>query len=241
MALITFSWNLVFSLLLAIIAGFICGSIPFGYLIVKNKYGVDIRDYGSGNIGMTNVWRNFGAFDGILVMLLDILKGFLPVFFFPKLFHVGLVTPISPYAGAAQTSNNYIVILQILIGIAAILGHTFSPWIGFKGGKGVATGAGMMLAIFQLWTLIPIGVFVLVFAFSRIVSLSSLISVTLVAILPFVITSLHPYRWFGVICMLFIYWTHRENIKRLLAGTENRFGSKKNKQESELNIKSDSD
>ena len=226
MEFISTNWHKIISLLLAILAGFLCGSVPFGYLIVRAKHKVDIRSYGSGNIGMTNVWRNFGAFDGISVMILDIVKGLVPVLIFPKLFNVGLVAPISTYAGAAQAQDKFVIILQLAVGVAAILGHTFSPWINFKGGKGVATGAGMMLGIFKLWTLIPIGVFVLVFLLSRIVSLASLIAVTVVAIIPFLISDLHLYRVFGVLCALFIFWTHRENIVRLVNGKENRFGKK---------------
>lgn len=222
--------------------GFLLGSIPFGFIVARAR-GVDIRTRGSGNIGMTNVWRELGAGAGITVLVLDALKGWLPVWltgnkqlavFYTDIStgtQVDITPPTSP-----ESSLFPLLYLPMIVGLAAILGHTFSPWMKFKGGKGVATGLGVILALFGWWSLLPLAVFLLTLALSRYVSLGSILAALAVAALPFVaaytpmggiwpsISHLWP---FGLLVALLVLATHRENIRRIIAGTERRVGAKK--------------
>jgi glycerol-3-phosphate acyltransferase PlsY len=186
---------------------YIIGSVPFGLLISKAK-GVDIRKQGSGNIGATNVLRCLGKPLGITCFVLDALKGYLPAALFP------LIGKVDPTFG-------------ILFGTAAILGHNFPVFLNFKGGKGVATSAGVLLGVAPLAVVIGLAAWVIVFKLSGYVSLGSIIA-TLVVIItgwtagygPVIATAL------TLLGALSIY-RHRSNIQRLLAGTENKFQKKK--------------
>jgi acyl phosphate:glycerol-3-phosphate acyltransferase len=239
----------VFHLLavLVVALSFLLGSIPFG-LIIARLYGTDIRTVGSGNIGMTNVWRTLGWKAGSSVLLLDTLKGFAPVL----LVQYGVMTYTnanicSPgFCGTWITQNPqppyYYVMLHQFAGIAAILGHTFTPWLRFKGGKGVATGLGVAVGLYQLWIVIPLAVFLLVLLMTRMVSLSSIIAVTCLALMSMWMVDVSvlwggdtPYWmylndnwWFGLLAFLLILYTHRSNIKRIMNGSENKvsFGRK---------------
>jgi glycerol-3-phosphate acyltransferase PlsY len=185
---------------------YIIGSVPFGLLISKAK-GVDIRKQGSGNIGATNVLRCLGKPLGITCFVLDALKGYLPAALFP------LIGKVDPTFG-------------ILFGTAAILGHNFPVFLNFKGGKGVATSAGVLLGVAPLAVVIGLAAWVIVFKLSGYVSLGSIIA-TLVVIItgwtagygPVIATAL------TLLGALSIY-RHRSNIQRLLAGTENKFQKK---------------
>jgi glycerol-3-phosphate acyltransferase PlsY len=186
---------------------YLVGSIPFGLLIAKTK-GVDIRKQGSGNIGATNVLRCLGKPLGITCFALDALKGFLPAKLFPIL---GLVDPT----------------FGILFGAAAILGHNFPVFLKFKGGKGVATSAGMLLGVAPLAVVIGVLTWVIVFYTSGYVSLGSIIAALVVVATgwtagygPVIATAL---TLLGALTI----WRHRENIKRLTVGTENKFQRKK--------------
>jgi len=197
---------------ISIVAAYLLGAVPFGLLIGKLK-GIDIRKHGSGNIGATNVLRVLGKPLGIFTFILDALKGFLPAFFFP-----GLIagTPGDP-------------VLSVLCGAAAILGHNFPVFLGFKGGKGIATSAGVLLGIAWQAALIGVGIWAAIFFITRYVSLASILAAAAVAasgwwlyrdshiILPIVLTVL------GLLAIL----RHKANIVRLLNGTENRFERKK--------------
>ena len=132
------------------IAGFLLGSIPVGYIVAKAK-GIDIRATGSGNIGATNVWRALGWQWGVTVLAADILKGLLPT-----LAAVLLTRGQTQASGWAPSGAAW---LAMATGLCAVLGHTFTPWLRFKGGKGVATGLGALLALFQAWALIPLAIF----------------------------------------------------------------------------------
>lgn len=207
-------------------AAFLCGSIPFG-LIAARIGRVDLRSIGSGNIGATNVWRALGWRWGLSVFLLDALKGFAPVF----LLDGCLASGGSPdLTGARQLG------LAMAAGFAAALGHTFSPLAGGRGGKGVATGLGAAVALYQAWILAPLLVFALVLWLTRMVSAGSLSGALALALLGFLVPVALPsaplaeriegLRWFGLGACTLIFFTHKPNLKRILAGTENRIGRK---------------
>ena len=190
------------------LAAYLFGAIPFGLLVAKS-HGVDIRTQGSGNIGATNVFRVIGKGWGIFTFVLDALKGFIPSFFFPRL------------AGLDAEWG-------VLFGIVAILGHSFPVYLKFKGGKGVATSAGMLLGIAPLAVLVGFVCWVLCMVISRIVSLSSIVAAVAVAIAVWVLdpNALVVNAALTLLALLVI-WLHRANIRRLLNGTESRFGKKK--------------
>ncbi len=199
--------------LITLAAAYLLGAVPFGLLIGRLK-GIDIRQHGSGNIGATNVLRVLGKPLGITTFVLDALKGFVPSFLFPAWF------------GAAMEPG----VISVLCGAAAILGHNFPVFLGFKGGKGIATSAGVLIGIAPQAALAGVLAWVVVFFASRYVSLASILAAVAVIasgwwfyrdghlILPVVLTVL------GLLAIL----RHKANIQRLLNGTENRF-VKKNK------------
>ncbi len=212
---------------------FASGSIPFGLLIARAK-GVDIRAHGSGNIGATNVGRVLGKPYFFLCFALDFLKGFLPTLLSGH--HLGLLGRADLAPGQ---SLPWIAILA-----AAVLGHVFSPWLGFKGGKGVATAAGALLGCFPIMTFAGVaafGVFFLALRLTRFMSLSAVLAaVALAPILSLLfvlaprlglgeatLTNALPFLAFGAALGLLVLWTHRSNIARLRAGTEPRFGERR--------------
>lgn len=192
-----------------VVLGYFLGSIPFGYLLVRATGGGDIRFIGSGNIGATNVARTSGWSVGIATLLLDAAKGFLAVWL------------------AGHFSGGSIRIMMFA-GLASILGHVFPAWLGFKGGKGVATALGVFLAICWLATVAAVLLFILVALFYRYVSLGS---VSAAAALPLLVYLLYapghaPPTAVSVSTLLaasVVIVKHRGNIERLLAGTEPRF------------------
>ena len=184
-----------------ILAGYLLGSIPFGLLIAR-VWKVDIRKYGSGNIGATNVFRILGPVPGALAFFLDFLKGALAV-----------------YLGYWLGGNPLVV---ILMGIAAIFGHMFSIFIGFKGGKGAATGLGVLAGIApDIFFFSLILVAVLIYA-SRYVSVASITGAFSAALLMFIFHKPLPYSIAALLVALFILYKHLPNIQRLRAGTEPR-------------------
>lgn len=188
---------------------YLLGSIPTGYLAGKLR-GIDIRSVGSGNIGATNVFRALGRTAGTVVLALDILKGFCACRFVPAMFE-------------AVPSEN----LRIVAGIAAILGHNYTCWLRFRGGKGIATSAGVLLGWMPLVLLIVLAVWILVFAASRYVSLASVsAAVALPAVAWFTDASGRMTVIAALVGALAVY-KHRSNLRRLLDGTEHRFGSRK--------------
>jgi acyl phosphate:glycerol-3-phosphate acyltransferase len=200
-------------LLLTALGAFLLGSIPTGYLVARAK-GVDIRRHGSGNIGATNVFRTLGKPLGILVFFIDALKGFSAVWLAN---HLGQACP---WTG-------------IVAAVAAIAGHNYTPWLGFKGGKGIATSAGVLLALMPWAVLIIAIVWFAVFKISRYVSLASICAA---AALPVSVGALWyagcggngPLLGFALVISALAIWRHRSNIERLRAGTESRF-ERKNK------------
>jgi glycerol-3-phosphate acyltransferase PlsY len=196
----------------AILTAYLLGSVPFGLLIGRAR-GVDIRKTGSCNIGATNVMRSVGKGWGIFTLLLDALKGYLPAALFPMLLLRAGLMPDAP------------VWLQIACGCSAILGHNFPLYLRFKGGKGVATSAGVLLGIAPAALLIGLAVFALVFGISRFVSLGS---ITAAIVIP-VVGILLYWKQTGplipaVLAVLgaLVIWRHKANIVRLRNGTENR-------------------
>jgi glycerol-3-phosphate acyltransferase PlsY len=183
------------------VVGYFLGSIPTGFLWSKAR-GIDIRTVGSGNIGATNVMRALGKGPGIAVLLIDALKGFVPVF-------------LAARGGIA---------LQIVCCISVIAGHNWTCWLKFKGGKGIATSAGALLAMLTLPLLCALGVWLIVFALGRYVSLAS---ISAAAALPVATWFLkRDLVWFTAILAAVAIYKHKSNIQRLIAGTENRVGRK---------------
>lgn len=198
------------------VAAYFLGSIPFGYLAAKAK-GIDIRTVGSGNIGATNAMRVLGKPTGIAVLLLDAAKGFAAV----ALLADGLPQMLHWSVPNIQTN-------QIIAGIGAVLGHNYTCWLKFKGGKGIATTAGVFLALAPWPLLIAFIVFVAVLLLTKYVSVASM---SAAVALPAAVWILTPHNvLLGVVAtalgVLAIY-KHKGNIQRLMAGTENRLGKKK--------------
>ena len=194
----------LFSLLLA----YLLGSIPTGYLISRWVADLDIRDVGSGSTGATNVLRQVGKGPALVVFLVDVAKG----------------TTAVVLARSLQLGDEW----QVLAGLAALAGHIWPVWLGWKGGKAVATGLGMLLGLSWPVGLACFGVFVTVLSFSRIVSLASVsaaISLPLLMLWSFVGSSFRPaYLVLALIAMVLVVWRHRSNLKRLLAGSEPKLG-----------------
>lgn len=207
------------SLLYAIvaIAAYLLGSIPTGYLVGKSR-GIDVRSVGSGNIGATNVFRTLGKPAGSFVLFADALKGYLAC---------TLIVELSVQLLKATSSPQFGETLSLIAGVAAILGHNYTCWLGFKGGKGIATSAGVLLALVPWGLLIVFGTWLLVFALTKYVSLGSIVAAIL---LPFGVWLTGGSSRMIVVtaCLsaLAIY-KHKANIQRLLNGTEHRVGSKK--------------
>lgn len=200
---------------IAVAAGYLLGSIPFGVILAKLFGGKDVRQHGSGNIGATNVSRVAGPLAGILTLLLDAGKGAAAVVF-----------------AARFTEQN--ATAMMLAGLAALIGHCYSVWLGFKGGKGVATGLGIFAALCPLAALSGFVVFVLVFLYWRYVSLASLAGA---AAMPLLIYFLWAPRHapplsvtIGTLCAAaLIFYKHRANLQRLTEGTEPKYQAGKPK------------
>lgn len=223
--------------------GFLLGSIPFGLLMGRLK-GIDIRQHGSGNIGATNVFRTLGKGNGIICLLLDFLKGFFPVVIASNLCKIdGQGIPVTIEALQIwnfDLRNDQLLFAQVvpvLTAFAAIMGHNYSPWIGFKGGKGVATTGGAFTA------LMPFGVPILILIWAIFTFTTKYVSVGSIAAgiaLPMMAiwgsikhgkfqdgTWNKPLFILALVSGILAIWKHRANIARLRAGTENKIGSKK--------------
>lgn len=190
-----------------LIASYFLGSIPFGLLVGKAMRGVDIRQFGSGNIGATNVYRTLGPGPGIIVFAADVLKGLIPVL-------------------AAKELLPGISWLIVGVGMMAIFGHTLSPFLGFKGGKGVATSLGVGIGLVPVPALIAFGIWVVVLAGTRYVSVASMLACLSVPVMIWWMQGPMAYRVFGIFVAAYVIVKHRSNIARLMQGRENRFGRK---------------
>lgn len=193
-------------LLLAIVASYLLGAIPTSLWVVRAARGIDLRTVGSGNLGATNLYRLLGFKFAIPVGLFDALKGAIPVAVF------------GPWAGLG-------VVGSLLLGAVAVMGHAFSIFARFKGGKGVATGSGIVLGLAPWAFLVTLVIWVITVRVSGYVSLGSILAA---AVLPSAVWFLHPSEraivWWIAALSAAIIWLHRANIRRLIAGTENRFG-----------------
>ncbi|RYD41361.1 MAG: glycerol-3-phosphate 1-O-acyltransferase [Verrucomicrobiaceae bacterium] len=231
---------------------FLLGSIPFGLLIAKSK-GINIREHGSGNIGATNVLRVVGKKYGITCLILDALKGFIPVAIALNLIqiegkrvgflHMEALDSFTLVLPAAQQFKGQL--LHVITALAAVMGHNYSPWVGFKGGKGIATSAGVLLALMPAGVALLVIVFLLVFITTRYVSLASIIAAAALPVVTHIGARFHhlnndksmPTLWesgtwnkplfvFSLVIAILAIWKHRSNIQRICNGTENRFTRK---------------
>ncbi len=195
---------------------YVVGSIPAGYLLGRAR-GIDIRQHGSGNIGATNVYRVMGRPWGLSIFAFDFLKGFLPLY----LIRLYALPPADAWPVSA---------LLVTCAFTAILGHNYTPWLGFKGGKGVATSAGVLGALMPLVLAIALSLWVVAVLVTRYVSVASLLAAV---VLPIAAATFYPGQWINF-CLAsaaggLAAWRHRSNIRRLLDRTESRIGSSSSK------------
>ncbi|MCK9410309.1 MAG: glycerol-3-phosphate 1-O-acyltransferase PlsY [Bacteriovoracaceae bacterium] len=213
------------NLAIVILLSYIIGSIPTSIIATKLADAGDIRKFGSGNAGGTNVLRMLGWKIGLAVILFDLFKGVVATYYVPQLIWNPHTLPFNNL-----TPFQDFTIVQIICGIAAVFGHIWTLFAGFKGGKGVATGAGMVLGLAPIEFVVAIVVFAIVFTAWRYVSLGSILAAMAIPVTMFIrenlfhvdIPGYHTLVYFAVAVSLLITYTHRENIKRLLAGTENK-------------------
>ncbi|GAB1544986.1 glycerol-3-phosphate 1-O-acyltransferase PlsY [Scytonema sp. NUACC21] len=206
-----------------LVVAYLLGSIPTGYTVAKLLKGIDIRDVGSGSTGATNVLRTLGTGPGAFVLLVDCLKGVLAIFLVYWFFNFAPSQNFVPPTVNTQVWQPWMVTLA---GLFAVLGHSKSIFLGFSGGKSVATSLGLLLSMNWVVGLATAGVFAVVVAISRIVSLSSIAGAIAVPILMVVLHQPLPYILFGVVAGFYVIFRHKANIQRLLAGTEPRIGQK---------------
>lgn len=218
----------MFLLTAIIVFSYLIGSIPTSIIISKAAKGIDIREHGSGNAGGTNVMRVLGWKHGVLVILLDALKGVLAVVVVARL-HYGSI----PFENATPFDD--FTLVQIIAGISAVVGHIWTVFAGFKGGKGIATALGMLMMIVTVDMLIAVGVFIIVVTFSRYVSLGSLAGAIAVPLTLIVrenlfhvdIPNYNTLLPFLIFVALLVIFTHRKNVVRLLNGNENKINFSK--------------
>ncbi|MBH8564573.1 glycerol-3-phosphate 1-O-acyltransferase PlsY [Nostoc sp. CENA67] len=206
-----------------LLLAYLLGSFPTGYIAVKQLKGIDIREVGSGSTGATNVLRTLGKGPGAFVLVIDSLKGVLAIALVYWLFNFAESQNLIPPQVDVKLWQPWLVTLA---GLAAILGHSKSIFLGFTGGKSVATSLGILLAMSWQVGLATVGVFAVVVAISRIVSLSSIAGAIAVSIFMLVFHLPLPYVLFGIVGGLYVILRHRGNIERLLAGTEPKIGQK---------------
>ena len=200
---------LVLGNLLWVAGAYLLGATPTSYLVARVFRGVDLRDFGSKNLGATNLYRLVGWKGAVPVALYDIAKGTVPVLLAVRLHPVPAWFPL-------------------FIGLSAVLGHVFSPFVRFKGGKGVATAAGVFVALAPLCVLVALAVWGIVLKLTGYVSLGSMIAaVAFAASAPLLYPDSRATFYAALVTAVFIIFTHRANLRRLGAGTENRFGRKR--------------
>jgi acyl phosphate:glycerol-3-phosphate acyltransferase len=218
----------MFLLAIIVILSYLVGAIPTSIIVSKAVKGIDIRQHGSGNAGGTNVMRVLGWKHGVMVIILDALKGVLAVIVVARLHYGGL-----PFANVSPFDD--FTLVQIIAGISAVIGHIWTVFAGFKGGKGIATALGMLLMIVTIDMLIAVGVFFIVVTISRYVSLGSVLAAVTVPTAMFFrenvlhdsITSYNTLLPFVIAVSLLVIYTHRKNVVRILNGTENKLSFKK--------------
>lgn len=211
-------------LLSLILISYLVGSIPFAYLVGRIFKNIDLRKHGSGNMGSTNAFRVLGTPLGLLVQVLDIGKGLIVVLLLSTFLYQNLpFTNLTPF--------DDITVLKIIAGISAVIGHTFSVFMGFKGGKGINTALGMLISLSPVDVSISLGFFILVLISSGYVSLGSVVASFTFPVTMFIRENIFKVEingygtliFFSIAVSILLIYNHRANIKRLLIGTENRF------------------
>lgn len=194
---------------------YLIGSIPTAYIIVKLVKKIDIRTVGSGNAGATNAARVLGKWGFISVFTIDLLKGFLPTY-------------LLYYISAFESKE-----IALVMGIVLVLGHTYTVFLGFRGGKGVATGAGVFLALAPIEMGIAFAVFIITFLITRMVSAGSILGSLALLISVLIMSDWFALKVMTAIVVLFVIFKHRSNIVRILKGQENKFERKKKETQDE--------
>ncbi|MDI6816174.1 MAG: glycerol-3-phosphate 1-O-acyltransferase PlsY [Actinomycetota bacterium] len=194
-----------------VVFAYLLGSVPFGLVVGKLLFHVDIREHGSGNIGATNAYRTLGPVAGAVVLTGDVLKAMIPVFAVRYLL-----------AGTPEA----VPLASVVIGLVAIIGHSYSIFLKFGGGKGMATAGGLILALWPLAAPILLGIWIVVIAVTRYVSLGSIIVAILLPALVYLMYPKTEYIIFALLAGLVIIYRHRSNIARLIAGEELKIGTK---------------
>jgi glycerol-3-phosphate acyltransferase PlsY len=194
-----------------VVFAYLLGSVPFGLVVGKLLFRVDIREHGSGNIGATNAYRTLGPVAGAVVLAGDVLKAMIPV-----------IAVRYFLAGTPEA----VPLASVVVGLAAILGHSYSIFLNFGGGKGMATAGGLILVLWPLAAPILLGIWMLVIAMTRYVSLGSIVVAMLLPVLVFLMYPKTEYIIFALLAGLVIVFRHRSNIARLLVGKELKVGIK---------------
>lgn len=221
------------NLIIIVILAYLVGSIPTSILIARGVKGIDIRQHGSGNAGGTNVFRVLGWKYGVLTIILDALKGAVAVILIARLYLGNF-----PFPNATPFDD--FTLVQIIAGLVAVVGHIWTIFAGFKGGKGIATSLGFLIAIITVDMFIALGVFFLVVTVSRYVSLGSILAAISVPLILIIrenifnveISGYHTILPFAILLAILVIYTHRANVGRLLNGSESRitlFNKKKSK------------
>jgi glycerol-3-phosphate acyltransferase PlsY len=218
------------NLLVILILSYLVGSIPTSIILSKLVRGIDIREHGSGNAGGTNVFRVLGWKYGILTIFLDALKGAIAVILISRLYFGNF-----PFPNATPFDD--FTLVQILAGIFAVIGHVWTIFAGFKGGKGIATGLGILITIVTIDMLLALAIFVLVVSLSRYISLGSISAAVSVPLIMVVrenifgvdIIGYHTILPFVILLAFFVIYTHRANIARIVNGAENKISLRKKK------------
>jgi len=211
------------NLVVIVILSYLVGSIPNSIIIAKKVAGINIKEHGSGNAGGTNVMRVLGKKYGLLVILLDALKGAIAVILISRLY-------LGNFPFANQTPFDDFTLIQIIAGVSAVMGHIWTIFAGFKGGKGIATGLGVLISVVTFDMLLGLAVFILVVSLSKYVSLGSISAAISVPIFMIIrenifgvnITGYHTLLPFIIGLALIVVYTHRTNLNKLFAGKENK-------------------
>lgn len=214
----------VFSLIVLIFISYLIGAFPSALIIGKLFKRIDIRNYGSGNLGSTNAFRVLGIPLGTLVQSVDIGKGLIVVLLVSKLFFYNL-----PFENLTPFDD--ITVLKIIAGVSAVIGHTYSVFVNFKGGKGINTALGMLISLAPIDVSISLGFFLIILLSSGYVSLGSIVASLLFPMIMFIrenifkveINGYNTLIFFSIAISVLLIYNHRQNIKRLLQGKENRF------------------
>ena len=218
------------NLLVVLLLSYLVGSIPTSIIMSKWVKNIDIRNYGSGNAGGSNVFRVLGWKYGVAVILLDALKGAIAVIFIARLYYGSF-----PFPNATPFDD--FTLVQFMAGIAAVIGHVWTVFAGFKGGKGIATALGFLITIITVDMLVALGIFIIVVSVSKYISLGSMTAAVSIPLIMVVrenifgvdIQSYHTILPFSILIAFLVVYTHRTNVSRLLNGNESKISFSKSK------------